>query len=183
MSVVASFNVLLNWSPYLTLYLRMAALAAHLAYLALAVLTAYLSPYLADPCPHFLLSEVANPAMNVSSNAMTIFPSSLLRSVSPKIQVYFQLWLFKSKWYILEAAVKVSGGAKAVDCDLVISLLWEVVELLKGLLRDLKLIVKAEIILGCTLEVLAEIVGALLIVCLSFFPFLSLFCLILFNFL
>ena len=114
--------------------------------------------------------------MNVSSNAMTIFPSSLLRSVSPKIQVYFQLLLlFTSKRYILEAAVKVSGGAKAVDCDLVISLLWEVVELLKGLLHDLKLIVKAEIILGCTLEVLAEIVGALLIVCLSFFPFLSLF--------
>ena len=49
-----------------------------------------------------------------------------------------------------------------VGHSLVISLLWGVVELLKGLLHDLKLIVKAEIILGCTLEVLAEIVGALL---------------------
>ena len=76
---------------------------------------------------------------------------------------------------ILEAAVKLGGGAKYVDHSLVISLLWEVVELLKGLLKDLKLIVKAEIILGCTLDVLAEIVGALLIVCLSFLRFLSLF--------
>ena len=76
---------------------------------------------------------------------------------------------------ILEAAVKVGGGAKDVDCDLVVSLLWEIVALLKGLLYDLKLIVKAEIILGCTLEVLAEIVGALLIVCSSFFRFISLY--------
>ena len=89
--------------------------------------------------------------------------------------------LFKYEHCILEAAVKVGGGAKDVDCDLVVSLLWEIVELLKGLLYDLKLIVKAEIILGCTLEVLAEIVGALLIVCPSFFCFLVCFRLIFFN--
>ena len=68
----------------------------------------------------------------------------------------------------LEAAVKIEGGAKNVDHGLVISLLWEVVALLKILLHDLKLVVKVESILGCTLEVLAGIVGELLIVCLSF---------------
>ena len=84
---------------------------------------------------------------------------------------------FKYKWWFSEAAVKVSGGAENVDHDLVISLLLEVVALLKDLLHDLKLIVKAEVILGCTLEVLAEIFGALLIVCVSFIGtgFISLF--------
>ena len=65
----------------------------------------------------------------------------------------------------IAAAVKVGGGAKYVDHGLVISLLYEVVELLKELLYDLKLSVKSEIDLGCTLEELAELVGKLLIVC------------------
>ena len=82
----------------------------------------------------------------------------------------------------LEAACKVEGGAKYVDKGLIISLLSEVVELLKGLLHDLKLIVKAEIILGCTLEVLAGIIGELLIVCWLFLAFSLCFCLIVFDF-
>ena len=65
----------------------------------------------------------------------------------------------------IAAAVKVEGGAEYVDHGLVISLLYEVVELLKGLLYELKLIVKAEIDLGCTVKELAGLVGALLIVC------------------
>ena len=68
----------------------------------------------------------------------------------------------------LDAACKVEGGAEKVDHGLVISLLWEVVALLKGLLHDLKLIVKADVVLGCTLEELAKIVGGLVIVCYLF---------------
>ena len=71
----------------------------------------------------------------------------------------------------LETAVKVEGGAKYVDHGLVISLLNEVVELLKTLLHDLKLIIKAEIILGCTLKELAGFVADLLIVCISLSSF------------
>ena len=67
----------------------------------------------------------------------------------------------------IAAAVKVGGSAKYVDKGLVISLLYEVVELLKDLLCDLKSIVKAKIDLGCTLEELAGLVGKLLIVCIS----------------
>ena len=70
---------------------------------------------------------------------------------------------------ILDAAVKVGGGAKYVNHGLVISLLWDVVALIEGLLHDLKLIVKAEIILGCTFKELSVIVAELLIVC-FFFP-------------
>ena len=75
--------------------------------------------------------------------------------------------------FVLAATVKVGGGAKYVDHDLVISLLYKVVELLKDLLCDLKLIVKAEIDLGCTLEELAGLVSKLLIVCIFFLGFLQ----------
>ena len=43
------------------------------------------------------------------------------------------------------AAIKVKSGAKYVDLGLVISLLGEIVALLKGLPSDLKLIVKVEL--------------------------------------
>jgi len=62
----------------------------------------------------------------------------------------------------ITAAVKVGDGEK-VDCGVVISLLKLVIDLLKGLLYDLKLIIKAEIILGCTLKELAGLVAGLLI--------------------
>ena len=54
----------------------------------------------------------------------------------------------------------------------VIFLFEDVVKGLEDLLEDLKSIVKDEIILGCTLEELAKLVGALLIVCI--FPKVSL---------
>ena len=74
-----------------------------------------------------------------------------------------------------EIAVKIKGGAKYVNHGLVISLLWEVVALLKGLLHDLKLIVKAEILLGVSLKELAGLVAELVIVCIfSFRKFLAL---------
>ena len=44
------------------------------------------------------------------------------------------------------AAIKVKSGVKYVDLGLVISLLGEIVALLKGLLRDLKSIVKVQLI-------------------------------------
>ena len=70
---------------------------------------------------------------------------------------------------ILDATVKVGGGVKYVNHGLVISLLWDVIALIEGLLHDLKLIVKAEIILGCTFKELSVIVAELLIVCVFFF--------------
>ena len=47
----------------------------------------------------------------------------------------------------------------------IIVLFKDIVKGLEDLLEDLKSIVKDEIILGCTLEELAKLVGALLIVC------------------
>ena len=70
--------------------------------------------------------------------------------------------------FFIAAAVKVEGGASQVDHGLVISLLYDVVKLLEDLLYDLKLIVKAEIFLGCALEELAGLVGKLFIVCIFF---------------
>ena len=64
---------------------------------------------------------------------------------------------------------------------LFISLLWEIVALLKDLLEDLKLIIKADIIIGCILDALAGIIGKLLIVCFSWFFFLC-FCSMVYDF-
>ena len=68
---------------------------------------------------------------------------------------------------ITDAAVNVDGGAKNVDCDLVISLLEGIVVLLRDALKDLKLITVAELTLkgvACTLVELAQVVAGLLIV-------------------
>ena len=70
--------------------------------------------------------------------------------------------------FFIAATVKVENGAKYVDHGLVTSLLYDVVKLLEDLLYDLKLIVKAEIFLGCALEELAGLVGKLFIVCIFF---------------
>lgn len=64
----------------------------------------------------------------------------------------------------IHAAVKCEGGAKNVKHDLVIGLLWEIVEILKLVLHDLKLIVKAEFLLECTIKELAAVVAELLII-------------------
>ena len=68
----------------------------------------------------------------------------MIKSVSINFQfsiLFFLEFIIKLK-DILDAAVKVEGDVKNVDHGLVISLLWEVVALLKGLLHDLKSIVK-----------------------------------------
>ena len=75
---------------------------------------------------------------------MTILQSSLIKSVSINFQfsiLFFLEFIIKLK-DILDAAVKVEGDVKNIDHGRVISLLWEVVALLKGLLHDLKSIVK-----------------------------------------
>ena len=64
--------------------------------------------------------------------------------------------------------IEVEIGKKDCDHAVVIKLLFEIVELLKTLLYELKLIIKVDIILGCALEELAKIVCALLIVCFFF---------------
>ena len=82
--------------------------------------------------------------MNLSRNAMTILQSSLIKSVSINFQfsiLFFFRIYNKTKGY-LDAAVKVEGDVKNIDHGRVISLLWEVVALLKGLVHDLKSIVK-----------------------------------------
>jgi len=66
----------------------------------------------------------------------------------------------------LTAAVNCDGGAKKVDHKYVISLLGEIVVLLKVALGELKLIVHAELLLKgvvCTLQELAEVVVGLII--------------------
>ena len=66
-----------------------------------------------------------------------------------------------------EAAVKVEGGPKNVDHDLVIDLLGEILDLLKVALEELKLIVVAVLTLNgvaCTIAELARVVAGLLIV-------------------
>ena len=91
---------------------------------------------------------------------------SHLNSFTPKLIDFFSL---------IAAAVKVEGGAKYVDHKLVIDLLYELVEHLKTLLYDLKLIVKDDLILSCApqVEEIAKLIGKLLIVCI-FFPKVSL---------
>ena len=82
--------------------------------------------------------------MNLSRNAMTILQSSLIKSVSINFQfsiLFFLEFIIKLK-DILDAAVKVEGDVKNIDHGRVISLLWEVVALLKSLLHDLKSIAK-----------------------------------------
>jgi len=64
---------------------------------------------------------------------------------------------------IVKIKLEVGKGKDGADCGVIIGLLKLVIELLEGLLYDLKLIIKAEIVLGCTLEELAGIVGGLLI--------------------
>ena len=111
MSAVASFNVLLNnhlaylaclvclvCLAYLAcqaclLYLDDLVCLVCLAYLAFLVCLVYRAclAYLAHLSPHFLSSEVVNPAMNISSNAMTILRSSLLRLVSTKFNFNFSV--------------------------------------------------------------------------------------------
>jgi len=63
----------------------------------------------------------------------------------------------------LTAAVKCEGGAEHVDHEHVIYLLGLIVEILKVALEELKLIVKVELVLDCTLKELAEIVAGVLI--------------------
>ena len=73
-----------------------------------------------------------------------------------------------------EGAVKVDGGAKDVDHGLVIDLLGEIAGFLEVALEELKLIVKAELLLNgvaCTVKELAGIVAGLLIVCVFFVVF------------
>ena len=68
---------------------------------------------------------------------------------------------------ITEAAVKIGGGASHVDHKYVIGLLGEIVVILRATLIQLKLVVKADLLLhgvACTLKELAEIVCGLLIV-------------------
>ena len=75
---------------------------------------------------------------------MTILQSSLIKSVSINFQfsiLFFLEFIIKLK-DILDAAVKVEGDVKNIDHGRVISLLWEVVALLKSLLHDLKSIAK-----------------------------------------
>ena len=69
--------------------------------------------------------------------------------------------------FFIEVVVPVENLPYGVDYGHrgTILLLKNVVKLLEDLLDDLKLIIKDEIILGCTLEELAKLVGALLIVC------------------
>ena len=87
---------------------------------------------------------------------------SHVNSFTPKLIDFFPF---------IAAAVKVEGGAKYVDHKLVIDLLYELVEHLKTLLYDLKLIVKDDLILSCApqVEEIAKLIGKLLIVCI-FFP-------------
>jgi len=59
------------------------------------------------------------------------------------------------------------GKGKDVDHDLVISLLWDIVAVLEGILHDLKLIIKVELLLNgvvCTVKELACVVADLLII-------------------
>jgi len=66
----------------------------------------------------------------------------------------------------IDAVVKVDGGAKYVNHDVAIDLLWEIVAILKVTLYDLKVIVKFELLLNgvaCTLKELAAVVADLLI--------------------
>ena len=73
-----------------------------------------------------------------------------------------------------EAAVNVEGGAKNIDHGLVIDLLGEIAGFLDVALEELKLIVKAELLLNgvaCTVKELAGIVAGLLIVCAFFVVF------------
>ena len=73
-----------------------------------------------------------------------VLQSSLIKSVSINFQfsiLFFLEFIIKLK-DILDDAVKVEGDVKNIDHGFVISLLWEVVALLKGLLHDLKSIVK-----------------------------------------
>ena len=65
---------------------------------------------------------------------------------------------------IAEAAVNVNGGAKKVDRDHVISLLGEIYIALEVLLKNLKVIVKADVVLRGSVQVLAGIVAGLLLV-------------------
>ena len=68
---------------------------------------------------------------------------------------------------LTEAAVKIGGGASHVDHGYVIGLLGEIVVILKATLVQLKLVVKADLLLhgvACTLKELAQIVAGLLIV-------------------
>ena len=67
-----------------------------------------------------------------------------MKSVSIIFQfsiLFFFEFIIKLK-DILDAAVKVEGDVKNIDHGRVISLLWEVVALLKSLLHDLKSIAK-----------------------------------------
>jgi len=57
-------------------------------------------------------------------------------------------------------------GEKDFDHKIVIGLLWEIVELLKDLLKVLKIVGKVELLLGgvvCTIKELAAVIGLLLI--------------------
>ena len=120
MSAVASFNVLLNNHLACLAYLAYLACLACLvclvclAYLACRACLLYLDDlvclvclaflvclvyraclaylaHLAHLSPHLLSSEVVNPAMNVSSNAMMILRSLLLRLVSTKFNFLFSV--------------------------------------------------------------------------------------------
>ena len=118
-----------------------------------------------------LPSEATHLAVTLSKNVTRILQSSMPKLVSVFLSFLSTIFRLKD---ITEIAVKIKGGAKYVNHGLVISLLWEVVALLKGLLHDLKLIVKAEILLGVSLKELARLVAELVIVCIfSFRKFLA----------
>jgi len=63
----------------------------------------------------------------------------------------------------IKACVGVEGGAEKVDKVLLLSLLKELLVVVGVLLAELKLIIKVDLVLDCTLEVLAGIIGEVLI--------------------
>ena len=70
---------------------------------------------------------------------------------------------------ITEAAVNDDGGAKNVDLNHVISLLGKIYIALEVLLKNLKVIVKANVVLRGSVQVLARIVAGLLLVHILYF--------------
>ena len=80
--------------------------------------------------------------------------------------------LFFIFWYLDAACKGKDGKGIDVDHDLVISLLWEIVEVLQDVLEELKLIVEVKLLLNgvvCTVKELACVVADLLIVRFLFF--------------
>ena len=128
----------------------------------LAVLAVFLVVFLTPFLTLYPPSEGQHLQATFSRLVPTVLSSSLSKSVSIHISFSFQ-YLND----ILDAAVNVEGGVTNIDRSLVIGLLGEIVVLLQIALKDLKVIVVADLTLNgvaSSLRELAEIIINLLIV-------------------